>query len=269
VALDLESELDRIYGVELDQFVPERTRVVRELKKDGRRAEAARVQELRKPSLPAWTVNQLVRRNREDVDLLLTAGERLAEAHQGLLTAGDQGAFAEAREREQARLKSLRGAARGILGPRASDETIERVASTLRAAIGTAEGRAQLAEGRLTTEIEPRGFEALAGTRPADVPGGADPPRRRSKPGETKTGDAARKKARLQAKARARATLKAARERESFLAAQLRKADRAVRAAREALDAAEREAERVQSDRDKAAEAVEASRRELDQATEA
>jgi hypothetical protein len=269
VAVDLESELDRMYGVELDQFVPERTRVVRALKKDGRRAEAAQVQELRKPSLPAWTVNQLVRRNRKDVDLLLAAGERLAEAQNALLGGGDQGAFAEAREREQGRLKSLRGAAREILGQRASDETIERVASTLRAAIGTAEGRAQLDEGRLTAGIEPRGFEAFTGAPVPAATTGADAAARRSKAGERRSDAADRKKARLEAKAHARANLKAAREREAFLAKQLRKADHAVQAARKALDAAEREAERVRADRDRATEAVEVSRRELDQATEA
>lgn len=266
--IDLESELDRLYGVDVGEFVAERTLLVRAVRKEGRREEASRAQELRKPSLAAWTVNQLVRRNAKDVDLLLDAGDRLAEAHTALLGGGDQRAFTEAREREQAVLKALREAARKILGQRASEETLERIASTLRAAVVTAEGREQLAQGRLTNEIEPPGFERFADTRLAGsaIAKGASPPR--SKPPEKRAGDDGRKQARQEAKARARANLKAAREREVTLAGQLRKADQAIEEARKALDAAQREARRLEADRDKATKAVEVARRELEAAKE-
>ncbi len=46
--------LDRLYGVELADFVAERTGLARALRKEGRQAEATRVQELRKPSLSVW-----------------------------------------------------------------------------------------------------------------------------------------------------------------------------------------------------------------------
>ncbi len=51
---DLEDELDRLYGVGLADFVAERTRLAGGLRKEGRQAEATRVQELRKPSLSVW-----------------------------------------------------------------------------------------------------------------------------------------------------------------------------------------------------------------------
>ena len=62
MAPDLDDALDQLYGAELADFVAERKRLASGLKKNGRRAEAASLEEQRKPSLPAWTVNQLVRR---------------------------------------------------------------------------------------------------------------------------------------------------------------------------------------------------------------
>jgi hypothetical protein len=118
MSVDLEDELDRLYGVELADFVAERTRLARALRKEGRQVEAARVQELRKPSLSVWTVNQLARRRRKDVGLLLDAGHRIAVAQHALLTGGDQKAFERARKDEQAALKRLVQAARSILAER-------------------------------------------------------------------------------------------------------------------------------------------------------
>ncbi len=122
---DLEDELDRLYGVDLADFVAERTRLTRALRREGRRAEAERVQELRKPSLSVWTGNQIARRRRKDVDLLLDAVHRLAVTQRALLTGGDQKAFEKARKDEQAALKRLVQAARSILAERASTATLE------------------------------------------------------------------------------------------------------------------------------------------------
>jgi hypothetical protein len=54
-------ELDDLYGVPLDRFVPERAALVRALRSAGEREQAAAVAALRKPSVAAWAVNQLVR----------------------------------------------------------------------------------------------------------------------------------------------------------------------------------------------------------------
>ena len=60
-APDLEDEVDRLYGLPLEEFTPARNELAKRLRKDGRKAEAARVGELAKPSLALWTVNQLAR----------------------------------------------------------------------------------------------------------------------------------------------------------------------------------------------------------------
>jgi hypothetical protein len=256
--LDLESELDRLYEAELGDFVRERKRIADALKKEGRKAEAARVLELRKPSVPAWAVNQLVRRRRKDVGELLAAGERLEQAQQELVASGDRTGFAKARKREQELLKRLREQAAWALGKRASDASLDRVVSTLGSAARTAAGREQLAAGRLTADIEPQGFEALAASLPAP---GRTKATRAPKP-EPENRSSERRQAAL---AEARADLNAAREREADAVEQARRADRELRNARKALAAAERKAEKLESARAAAAEAVAAARRALDE----
>ena len=262
--MDLEAELDHLFGAELEGFVAERTKLVRALKEDGRPAEAARVQELRKPSLPAWAVNRLVRRNREEVDRLVKAGADLEDAQAALIRGGDRDAFARAHEAERAERRELRAAAEAILGDRASESTLERVDTTLRAAAATTDGRAHLSAGRLANELEPRGFEPFAG--PGTPIGAARPPRRKL---TAKVAGEDRNESRRAGIARARAGLDVAKERERELARRLREADRAVRDARRALDSAEREADRARAGHAAAVEAVEQLRRELDAAKKA
>ena len=87
-------------------------------------------------------------------------------------------AFERARGAERDALRRLRSQAADLLragGHPANDSTLERVASTLRAGSATEEGRALLREGRLSEELEPQGFGALVGVKPAA-------PRARKKP---------------------------------------------------------------------------------------
>jgi hypothetical protein len=262
VPLDLETELDRLYAAELADFVGERKGIAGALKQEGRKAEAARVEELRKPSVPAWTVNQLARRKRKDLDALITAGEELGEAQQALLAGGGRAAFAEARRREQAALRQLRVDAAWILGKRASDATLDRVVSTLGAAAVTAEGRAQLVEARLVADVAPQGFDAFAAVAPGEVP--AKKPARPKAAAREAAPD--RRKARQEAVARARETLAAAREHETELAEERRRAERAAGEARKVFDAAERKAERLRTQHEEAAGAVASARLELEAA---
>ena len=70
-------DVDDLYGLPLDRFVPERTALSRELRKAGEREQAGEVAALRKPSVAAWAVNQLVRTQRKAIDELLEAGDGL------------------------------------------------------------------------------------------------------------------------------------------------------------------------------------------------
>jgi len=71
------SAIDDLYGLPLDRFVAERTALARELRGAGRREEAGEVAALRKPSVAAWAVNQLVRTQGRAVDELFEAVDAL------------------------------------------------------------------------------------------------------------------------------------------------------------------------------------------------
>jgi hypothetical protein len=74
----LDEATDELYAADLDAFVADRTRLARELKEGGDGEAAAKLAKLKKPTVAAWALNQLARRHRRDVDLLLDAGHRLA-----------------------------------------------------------------------------------------------------------------------------------------------------------------------------------------------
>jgi hypothetical protein len=259
VPIDLETGLDTLYSVPLDEFVQQRNRLARALRKDGRRAEAAGVQELRKPSLATWTVNRLARTRRKDVDLLLDASHRLASAQRGLLSAGGKAAFAAARKREQSALERLVTEAESILGERASPGVLERVRTTLRAAAASDEARADLARGRLTTELALPGFEAMGGVHAAAAPREKSPARKGKK-------DAAAERqatSRAQAVERAQAELELAEDAEAGVARRVRQAEQAVKAAQRTLETAVAEADRLRGEHEAARTAVEVARSRL------
>jgi hypothetical protein len=160
----LETELDRLYAVDPGDFVAERDRLARGLRDEGRREEAEQVKSLRKPTVSAATINQLTRRERREVDLLLDAGHRLRDAQQRLLAGEDPGSLDEARRIEREALGKLRRAARAILAEsgRESSTSLDRIMRTLQAAAVSDEGRELLALGRLTGDLEATGFDLLA-----------------------------------------------------------------------------------------------------------
>ena len=158
--LELDDALDDLYGVELGDFVARRDAFVRELRASGRAEAAALMSAQRKPTVPAWIVNQLARRNRREVDLLLDAGHRARE-EQRKAVAGRQANLDAALEQERDALRALQPSAREI-APDASPGTLERVSRTLRAAAVTEEGRELIARGRLERELDPPGFEIVA-----------------------------------------------------------------------------------------------------------
>ena len=77
---EFQRELDRLFALPLDEFTQARNELARRAREEGQRARAARVMELRKPTLPAWVVNQLARRREVEVRRLIEAGERVAAA---------------------------------------------------------------------------------------------------------------------------------------------------------------------------------------------
>jgi hypothetical protein len=117
---------------------------------------------LRKPTVPAWVVNQLAHHRPELVSAVVAAGEELERAQVRALNGESAPGFHEARALEAEALAELLDAAHAMV-PSITASTAERVIRTLRAGASWDEGRRALIEGRLTSELDPRGFEAIAG----------------------------------------------------------------------------------------------------------
>lgn len=213
-------ELDRLYGLPLAEFTRARDGLARELRKGGEREAADEVKALAKPSLAAWAVNQLARKEPMQMRALTTAGERLRKAQAELLEGGGPDELQAALQRQRDVVGALVESAQRILeaaGQAATESTLERVRRSLTAAAADEEG-AQLVElGRLTKELEPTGFGGVAATPSAK--------RRRAQP--KRRGDDASKR-RLEA---------AKREVEDLRAQVAEQRDRARRAASEARKA--------------------------------
>jgi hypothetical protein len=177
-----EDGIDALYGLPLDEFTRARDELARRIRQEGDAEGAAEIKRLRKPSVPAWVVNQLARQRELDMQRLVKAGEQLAGAQVEAIRAQKGDAFVEARRDEQRALEALASGAREILTDAGRGAAaLDRVLATLRAGSLTEDGRALLKSGRLTEELEPPGFEALAGL---DLP--TRPPRPRPDPKEVR-----------------------------------------------------------------------------------
>jgi hypothetical protein len=251
---------DELFGLPPEEFVAARDDLARRLKREGDAEAAARVKALRRPPLSAWAVNRLAREQATALDPLLAAGERLRAAHQAALAGEGPAELRTAAKAEREAVAGLVETALELLraaGHPATDATRDRVAATLHAAAASPEAAELVRHGRLTADLDPAGFGAVAaedaGTRAGRAAAG-----RAAKGRAAGDGDgAARRRAR-------RAAAVAARD-EARKRARLA-ADQAVLATRQAerlgrlADQAEREAGRARSTAAAAIEAASAAR---------
>lgn len=163
---DLEAELDELYALPPAEFTTSRNDLARRLKEAGRSDAADDVKQLRKPTVPVWAVNQLARRNRNEVDALVEAGEKLRAAQKEALGGGESGKLRDATSAQREALQTLAHRAHDLLaeqGQSATAAVIERISSTLRAAAVDPDAAELVRAGRLNEELDPAGFDAFAG----------------------------------------------------------------------------------------------------------
>jgi hypothetical protein len=244
----VEREIDGLFDLPLDEFTAARNALAKRLKADGDADAAEAVRGLAKPSVAAWTVNQLARRDPEAVRSLLNVAARLRSAQERSLKgerAADELRAAQAEEREL--LRKLTRGGESVLrsaGRTASGTTLERVSSLLRSAAVAEPGRTSLREGRMSGDVEVSGFDAFAGV---ELPKG----RRRSAP----RGDdlAERRRQKREAERRRKQLEKRVRE----LDARAEAAEREAKHARKAADDAEAAAAECRREADAAAHELE------------
>jgi hypothetical protein len=230
------TDIDALFQLPLGEFTEARNKLAAQLKKDRKTEDAARVRTLSKPPVSAWVVNQLYWRHRQAFERLLASGDRFRKAQAAQLAgkASNLQATLEARREALAELAKL--AARIL---RDSDHPLSpdmqrRITTTLEALSTHGSHPDAPTAGRLTDDVDPPGFEALASLVPQ--PGGSAHPKT-SKVLPFKTQGKGHKKQKEEKTQDAKRQRQAAR----------REAARAVHAAERALKAARKAAERAEA----------------------
>ena len=238
-----EDAVDELYGLPLDEFIPRRDKLAKELRATGKRDEAAWVKALVKPSAAAWIVNQLVRTQKSDTTRMLERGDALRVTQErALARQASRGELAGATQDYAEAMRTLLSKAPGFLDRRGappSQTTLERATETLRAILLDDEARAGFAAGRLTREHRAAGL-GFAASGPAMAA-----PAKTTKSGKRPDGGAtaATVKAlerRAQERARAQAVATEARSRHRARQREVSKAQHDVREAERELERAQR-----------------------------
>jgi len=268
----LEDEIDDLFRLPLAEFTSARNALASRLKKEGRANDAERVKLLAKPSVSAWTVNQLYWDHREAFDQLMATGKRFRPSQVSMRGSLD------ARREALVQLSDLATELLLEAGHNPSQDTIHRVTTTLEALSAYALLSDGPAPGRLTGDVDPPGFASLAALMSG---GGASP---------IKAGAAATRKPTVIADSRkiqqakvaaakvslqdAKRSLAAARNKAQTLEAAQKKANAEAKEAEKRLEKATaaskdatRRAQTVAATAEEAAQVLEEAKRTLAQAT--
>ncbi len=157
-----------LFTLPLKEFTAARNALSAALKKDGQVADAVAVKTITKPSVSAWAVNQLHWRHQGDLAELLAAGERFRQAQRAQLSGGRTD-IRSALDDWRTLLATMAARAGDMLretGHLPTPDLIQRVSSTLEALSAGAQAQDRSLVGRLTADLTPPGFEALAALVP-------------------------------------------------------------------------------------------------------
>ena len=283
MAKEIDTRIDALYQLPLDEFTAARNALAKEAGKD-----APAIKQLTKPPVAAWAVNQLYWERRDDYEALVAAAGEMQRTHRAVIEGKKGDLRAATREHDRAIEIALKStlALMKERGQVVTDVTRQAILNTLRA-LPSADP-----PGRLAAVLSPGGFEMLAGVKATKAAKATKETKetkgtKGTKTEETKvtpTGradrgatdkaarDAAKQKAQRDAAERAirdaeheakRMEFESARaiREEARAAKQLELARAAVDRARESLETAEREATAAQRAADAAVRARESAER--------
>lgn len=151
---------DQLYGLSLADFTPARDALAKEHKAD--KSFAAQIKTLKKPSLAAWVVNLLVRRDAPQVEQVLAVGAALREAQANLDGEELRALTRQRRQLTAAVTVQARGLAREE-GVKVTQAVADQVEATLTAAMVDAGAAEAVRSGLLVAAL------SATGVGPADV----------------------------------------------------------------------------------------------------
>jgi hypothetical protein len=154
------SEIDALFELSLAEFTAARNSLAARLKKEGRTGEAERVKAMPKPPATAWAVNQLFWRQPDEVERLLTIGEKVRHAQTG--RPADLRVLLEERRKLVSELTKRAAAILRDAGHADSQDAMRRVTTNLESLAAWGRSNVEAQPGRLTADLEPLGFDGLA-----------------------------------------------------------------------------------------------------------
>src|SRR5215813_1186331 len=160
--------IDALFRLPLAEFIGARKDLAARLKKTGYTDEAEQVKVLAKPSISAWTVNQLYWIHRDEFDELISTGQRFRKAQ----ASGKMVNMREALDARREALAQLSDLATEILtdaGHNPSLDVLRRITTTLEALSSLTSFSDETAPGRLTQDIDPPGFDSFGAFTPSAV----------------------------------------------------------------------------------------------------
>jgi DNA repair exonuclease SbcCD ATPase subunit len=271
--VDLDSVTEELYALPPAEFVAGRNTRSKEARAAGDRGLAAAIQALRKPTVAAWAVNQLMREHPDDVRVLLDLGQELRSA-QSALAGAELRSLTHRRYELVAGLTSQARTLAADRGQRISEEAAGAIRSTLEATLIDPANAEAVQAARLSDPLQASGFgfefggfgaagtvdspTATGGPAGADV---ADLDAHR----ERRVAELERAKADLQ---RVETALEHARALRQDADEQLRSVERRRAAAADAMEQLRRQLDRATADHDKLAATADKRRDKRDRAAE-
>jgi hypothetical protein len=161
--------IDALFRLPLTEFIGARKELAARLKKNGYADEAQGVKALAKPSISAWTVNQVYWNHRDEFDELISTGQRFRKAQ----ASGKMANMREALDARREALAQLSDLATEILrdgGHNPSLDVLRRITTTLEALSSLASFSDETTPGRLTQDIDPPGFDSFGSLTPSATP---------------------------------------------------------------------------------------------------
>jgi len=166
--MDELSDLDSLFRLPLAEFTAARNALAMRLTKSGQKDAAARVRALSKPPVSAWVVNQLYWRERSWFDRLIASGALLRQAQ----ASGFAGQVANLQEPLKAQRDALNELSRRAVvflsqeGHGSNADVLRRVTLDLESLAAREPLPDGPQPGRLTSDVDAPGFEALAALMP-------------------------------------------------------------------------------------------------------
>jgi len=232
-------DVDALFQEDPKTFVAARDRLAKELRARGQRDDAAAVRALRRPSVSAWALNQVARRDASTIERLLETVERARVAQDEVLGGAERETLRDALTERRHALAAVIDAARVVIeeSGRSADASTRDIESALQGSL-TPDFTDSLRRGVLTDLDAGAGAEdSLTGLLSASVP--------TSSASATRAENATRRKEREAQLARLRTEAQEAGAAVADAASAVADRERELHDARQALEDARRVHERA------------------------